>query len=288
MMRVYQFILTTWAVLFLSTATALAQTPAPVPVSNEVCKACHVPYDAHKVNIYHSDCLACHTPETKHLTEDGKGSVQFPTADNCLACHKNNDHKRMNWAFSAHKKAGVECRNCHGIHSPKIKEINVGMWKSDKNSMLCMSCHKDVAARMNMPSHHPVKEGGLSCVSCHDPHSGNLSVSGPVGPTGLTSLVGKNEQCAKCHQNVSGPKVFEHAPVVEDCTICHNPHGSPNRRLMQLAQPMQCLQCHSLALNKHTTTMPDSSRKLTGTQLRNCTNCHSAIHGSHSDPKLKY
>jgi len=58
------------------------------PVGNEVCKTCHVPYDAHKDNIYHSDCLACHTPETKHLTEDGKGSVQFPTADNCLACHK--------------------------------------------------------------------------------------------------------------------------------------------------------------------------------------------------------
>jgi DmsE family decaheme c-type cytochrome len=269
MMRVFLSVLTTWAALFLTTATALAQAPAPI--GNEVCKTCHISLDEHKVNVYHSDCLACHTPESKHFTEPGKDQVKFPAADNCLSCHKNNDHKRMNWAFSAHKKAKLECRDCHGLHSPKVKELNVGMWKSDKNSALCMSCHKDVAARMNMPSHHPVKEGGLSCVSCHDPHSGKQ-----------TSLAGKNAQCTQCHQNVRGPKVFEHAPVVEDCTICHNPHGSPNRRLLNLAQPMQCLQCHSLATNMH------GNPTLTGAQLRNCTNCHSAVHGSHSDPKLKY
>jgi DmsE family decaheme c-type cytochrome len=97
-------------------------------------------------------------------------------------------------------------------------------------------------------------------------------------------LAGKNAQCAKCHQGVSGPKVFEHAPVVEDCTTCHNPHGSPNRRLLQLAQPMQCLQCHSVTANRHAS----QNGTLRGAQLRNCTNCHSAIHGSHSDPKLKF
>ena len=274
MMRVLLSMLTTWTAL--SMTTAIAQGPAPVPLGNEACKTCHVPYEGHKVNVYHSDCLACHNTEAKPLAEEGRGSVTLPAADNCLACHQNNDHKRMNWAFSEHKKAKLECRNCHGLHSPKIKELNVGMWKSDKNSALCMSCHKDVAARMNMPSHHPVKEGGLSCTNCHDPHSSKQA-----------SLTGKTEQCTKCHQNVRGPKVFEHAPVVEDCTICHNPHGSPNRRLLQLAQPMQCLQCHSLALNMHARGGGGGST-LNGAQLRNCTNCHGAIHGSHIDPKLKH
>jgi predicted CXXCH cytochrome family protein len=86
------------------------------------------------------------------------------------------------------------------------------------------------------------EEGGLSCANCHDPHSGKQ-----------TSLASQTETCTKWHQNVRGPKVFEHAPAAEDCTICHNPHGSPN-----------------------------------GAQLRNCTNCHSAVNGSHSDPLLKY
>ena len=273
-MRAFLFLLTAWAGLHL--APALAQeTP---PVANETCQTCHVAMEGHKVNAYHNDCLGCHTPEPKHLVEGGEGSMKFPGSDNCLACHKSNDHKRMNWAFSAHSKAGVECRNCHGVHSPDIhmkngrefKGVNVGMWKSDAKSALCMTCHTDVAARMNMPSHHPVKEGGLSCVSCHDPHSGKQ-----------TALAGTNQQCAKCHQNVSGPKVFEHAPVVEDCTTCHNPHGSPNRRLLQLAQPMQCLQCHSVASNMH-------GNPPRGAQLRGCTNCHSAVHGSQSDPTLKY
>ena len=76
--------------------------------------------------------------------------------------------------------------------------------------------------------------------------------------------------------------LFEHPPVVEDCLICHNPHGSPNRRLLQLAQPMQCVQCHSLVINLH------GGTNLNGAQMRNCVNCHSAIHGGHSDPYLKY
>ena len=268
-MRILLAILATLATLTASLSASWAQTP-PVPIGNDLCQTCHVAYEGHKVNRYHSDCLACHNPQEKHLAEGGRGTVSLPAAENCLSCHQGNDHKRMNWQFSPHGKAKLDCRNCHGVHQPKINELNVGMWKSDRNSQLCMSCHKDVAARLTMPSHHPVKEGGLSCVSCHDPHSGKQ-----------TTLAGKNEQCTKCHQNQRGPKVFEHAPVTEDCTVCHNPHGSPNRRLLQLAQPMLCLQCHSITQNNH-------GNPPRGSQLRGCTNCHSAVHGSHSDPLLKY
>jgi hypothetical protein len=98
-MRALLFILTAWAGLYL--APALAQEAAPAPISKETCKTCHGPYEEHKVNVYHNDCLACHTPEPKHVVEGGKGTVRFPTADKCLACHKNNDPKRMNWAFCA-------------------------------------------------------------------------------------------------------------------------------------------------------------------------------------------
>lgn len=270
-MRILLAILSTCVGLMLGSPTAWAQaSDAPVPIGSDLCKTCHVPYEGHKVNVYHSDCVACHTPQERHLVEGGRGTVSLPAAANCLTCHQSSDHKRMNWDFSPHRQARLDCRDCHGLHSPKVKEVNVGMWKSDRHSQLCMNCHKDVAARMTMPSHHPVREGGLSCVHCHDPHSGRE-----------TRLAGKNEQCTRCHQNVQGPKVFEHPPVVEDCTICHNPHGSPNRRLLQLAQPMQCLQCHSLAPT-HGGNAPR------GAQLRGCTNCHAAVHGSHSSPSLKY
>ena len=269
-------ILIAWLGVCLMPSVAIAQatTPAIQEIDNTTCKTCHVAYEGHKVNSYHSDCKACHSViDPKHLVEGGKGRMKFPASENCLSCHQNNDHKRMNWAFSSHKQAQVECRDCHGMHSPKQpKQFNLALWKTDKKSAACMDCHQDVAARLNMPSHHPVKEGALSCVSCHDPHGGKQ-----------TSLTNKNDQCYKCHQAIRGPKVFEHAPVVEDCTICHNPHGSPNRRLLQIAQPMQCLQCHSITNNRHATAgVPN------GAQLRNCTNCHGAIHGSHIDARLKH
>ncbi len=118
-MRTLLAILTTLAGSCLAISAAWAQI-TPVPVGNEACKTCHVPYEAHKVNIYHSDCLACHKPQDKHLAEGGRGTVSLPAAENCLACHQNNDHKRMNWAFSPHAKAKLDCRNCHGVHSPKV------------------------------------------------------------------------------------------------------------------------------------------------------------------------
>lgn len=257
--------------LFALSGRAEAQAKAPVATGNDRCKTCHVTNEQHQRTIFHSNCYACHTPTTRHLEKGGRGNIELPDSSKCLACHQNNQHKLMNWSFSAHSKAGVECRQCHGNHSPKVKELPPQLMKTDKESSLCMTCHQDVAARLRLKSHHPVREGALSCVSCHAPHESEQ-----------TSLFGKNEQCNQCHQNVRGPKVFEHAPVVEDCTICHNPHGSPNRRLMQLPQPIQCLQCHSLSASRH------GGSNLNGAQLRNCVNCHSAVHGSHSDPKLKY
>ena len=273
-MRSLLAILTAWAGLCLAPAPALAQAPAAPANGNAVCNTCHVAYAGHKVNRYHSDCAVCHTlTDPKHLTEGGK-NVKFPASDNCMTCHTSNDHERMNWSFSAHKKAQVECRDCHGMHSPKKpKQFNLGLWKTDKQSTVCMDCHQDIAARLNMPSHHPVKEGALTCVSCHDPHNDKK-----------LHLVNKNDQCYTCHQAIRGPKVFEHAPVVEDCMTCHNPHGTPNRRLLNLSQPMQCLQCHSMALTTH----PQVNGKQSGVALRNCTSCHSAIHGSHIDPSFKH
>ena len=104
-----------------------------------------------------------------------------------------------------------------------------------------------------------------------------------------TSLGGKTEQCTKCHQAVRGPHVFEHPPVVEDCSNCHNPHGSPNRRLLEIAQPMQCLQCHALPGNRHGQTgARNNTQTISGAVLRNCTSCHGAIHGSSVDQHLRH
>jgi DmsE family decaheme c-type cytochrome len=135
-----------------------------------------------------------------------------------------------------------------------------------------------VLARFNMRSHHPVKEGALSCTDCHDQHGGKQ-----------ISLASKTAECTQCHQAVRGPHMFEHAPAAEDCTTCHNPHGSPNRKMLTLAEPMLCLQCHSVAGTRHGQTGGNTNGQvISATALRNCSSCHNAPHGSGIDQHLRF
>ena len=53
--------------------------------------------------------------------------------------------------------------------------------------------------------------------------------------------------CTKCHTDVRGPFVYEHAPVkAETCLACHSPHGSQNARMLNMPNiNVLCNQCHS-------------------------------------------
>ena len=163
--------------------------------------------------------------------------------------------------------------------------------------MLCVQCHVDVEARFQMPSHHPVAEGMLSCLSCHDPHADSQTL---VGAT--------NDRCVSCHRDVQGPWTFEHPPVVEGCTTCHDPHGAVDQNLVATPQPAICLSCHTLndafhheefggtGISGNTTITEDfptnPGEVITSQQamtfLRRCTDCHGAVHGSYTDEHLRH
>ncbi|OFW46639.1 MAG: hypothetical protein A3J29_21590 [Acidobacteria bacterium RIFCSPLOWO2_12_FULL_67_14b] len=248
------------------------------------CRNCHSDSEV-KVHANHRDCQSCHRDTAGHLKDPIQAKPTKAIApETCLSCHASGkghakDANRMNFAFSEHNKAGVQCSDCHGIHNPKVgKQANVADLKMDNNARLCATCHQDVLARFSMPSHHPLREGAVSCTSCHQPHDGKQAALG-----------GKTEQCTKCHQAVRGPHVFEHPPAAEDCTNCHNPHGTPNRRLLEVAQPMMCLQCHSVAGNRHgQTASTNNTQRITGAVLRDCASCHGAVHGSSIDQHLRH
>ena len=257
-------------------AATLFWSKSALSEESSVCMSCHEIADLGKVHVYHGDCVSCHSGADVHLDDPGRGTIAMPGADQCMTCHKQ-DRKTMHWNFADHNRAGIECRDCHGIHQEKnFQAGKPSLGFKDKTSMACGSCHPGALARFAMPSHHPVREGAMSCISCHDPHGGDQA-----------ALSTKTAQCTTCHQNVRGPHMFEHAPVAEDCTICHNPHGSPNRRLLQMAEPMLCLQCHSVAANRHATTGTSVGR-ITGAALRKCSSCHSQVHGSSHDQHLRY
>lgn len=274
---------------WLASPVLAAPADKSAPVGTQ-CVSCHeAEAQSHTKHAYHGDCVSCHASAVEHgkteaaresaIGKDKPKSIRAgaPQSKQCLSCHEA-DKKRMHFAFAEHNKAGVQCSDCHGNHTPKIKKLSVAQEKGGKTTALCSTCHQDIMAKFSMTSRHPVKDGGATCTGCHDPHASKQATLGAT-----------TAQCTSCHQAVRGPHVFEHAPVVEGCTTCHDPHGSPNRKLQTVAQPTQCLQCHSIAGNRHGQGGASSNvSAISGAVLRDCVSCHSAIHGSSTDQHLRF
>ncbi|MBI2834510.1 MAG: cytochrome C, partial [Acidobacteria bacterium] len=87
--------------------------------------------------------------------------------------------------------------------------------------------------------------------------------------------------CVNCHAEKRGPFLWEHAPVRENCTTCHDPHGASNDRMLVSKAPMLCQRCH--VSSRHPATIYDAvavtsrNSRIIG---RACLNCHPNIHGS--------
>ncbi len=98
----------------------------------------------------------------------------------CLDCHAEivrefpaSPHARVHFENAA--MAGeTGCESCHG---PGSKHIETGgnakfIINPGNDPASCFQCHLDVQAEFNLPQHHPVIEGHMNCVQCHDPHGG--------------------------------------------------------------------------------------------------------------------
>jgi DmsE family decaheme c-type cytochrome len=125
---------------------------------------------------------------------------------------------------------GVGCSDCHKVHADPATEVFY--------SATCMSCHAEVSAQFNYPSHHPVREGHMSCTSCHTPHGSSIGM--------LREEERTSELCLTCHTAYAGPFIFEHEPVAEGCDTCHSPHGGIADNLLVQNEPFICLQCHEM------------------------------------------
>ena len=96
------------------------------------------------------------------------------------------------------RDAGLACTSCHQLMekvSPKNQMI-----KSTEVEV-CFQCHKDRRAQFERPSHHPLREGDMTCSSCHNPH-GSATDS-------LLRGASINETCYKCHADKRGPFLWE-------------------------------------------------------------------------------
>jgi len=260
--------------------------PALAEVGTEDCLGCHDEMAAGYAASLHdkvwqaageseNGCVACHGPGEQHVDDPstdnivsfGKDSAQDIAALSavCLKCHSGSEELAL-WQMGKHAKRDVPCSSCHSIHS--------GYSPLAAMPETCYNCHLDVKLEANMASHHPIKEGKVSCNDCHNPH-GSLAEA-EIRDDSL------NQLCYQCHADKRGPFLWEHAPVEEDCSICHEAHGSRHKKLTTQKTPNLCQNCHERhgAYGKESS-FPgdDTTRFFVG---RSCLNCHQNIHGSWS------
>lgn len=176
----------------------------------EVCGLCHNYNTA-------NDCKQCH--EDKHMGEYVHGPV---AAWQCFQCHDKNNY------FAASQPISSKCLNCHQefsasmyeakfahgpvaagycniCHTPHVSN-NKYLLYDDVNT-LCNNCHTDKKTGIHVMSNlkgegHPtdgaiIKSTGkeISCVSCHNPHYGEVSQMYQEGASDFMKL------CVKCHED---------------------------------------------------------------------------------------
>jgi len=252
------------------------------------CRGCHEEKLSLLDRTYHATldngCFSCHQGAQEHMKGqmEGEGTpgpsvLKLSTADAnavCLSCHESNSHPT--WEGSTHARRGLRCTDCHSVHNPKSK---VAQLKETNESMLCGSCHTAIRSQMQRTSHHPVREGLMSCTSCHNPHDGSTPK--------MIKANWANELCYKCHTEKRGPFLWEHAPVRENCLNCHNPHGSNHDKLLVAKQPYLCQRCHLNTRHPGTfydgTVAGNTTATATNRAIEHaCKNCHQYVHGGNS------
>jgi predicted CXXCH cytochrome family protein len=210
---------------------------------------------------------------------------------NCAECHANvtkDFHTAEHARLKAHGANGAEigCESCHGagsVHSESGGARHT-IINPKRNAEVCMTCHLEMKARFDASHHHPVENGKVSCSDCHNPHKG------PAIKGGGTMLASQSDTCMQCHQAQRGPFVFEHEAVREGCVTCHDPHGTPNDKMLVQRNNNLCLKCHFQSQTPSGDIVIGSqnhgSRVLQGTCWS--AGCHEAVHGSHVSSSLRF
>ena len=206
------------------------------------------------------------------------GSAEYVGMDTCVQCHE-----EVVKAFKTTPHA-ASSQGCEGCHGPGKAHVDGGGDKTKikvfstmsalDSSSTCMECHNKGGQKHWVGSTHDTRR--MACTACHDPH--------PKGPAPKGLL--KQPQmllCTSCHLQKKAQLLRPgHMPLREgqmQCTSCHNPHGSPNdKMLLQTSVNQNCYTCHAEKrgpfLWEHAPVR------------ENCLNCHDA-HGTINEKMLK-
>jgi DmsE family decaheme c-type cytochrome len=226
-------------------------------------------------------CESCHGASGEHskrprkamsMRNFGVNSKASAEDENqvCIGCHQQG--ATSDWHTSTHQENDIKCANCHTIHTTNDKVLD-----KQTQPSVCFDCHQKQRADSMKASTHPVRYGKMACSDCHQPHDSKSE----------HSLIGNsiNETCYTCHAEKRGPFLWEHAPASEDCSLCHESHGSNHPSLLIRRSPLLCQSCHSRSGHPELAYGGDQLPGQDGLRSafllsQGCANCHSQVHGS--------
>lgn len=213
------------------------------------------------------NCLTCHSPHAS----DNPYQLLKPTsgdkaANLCLKCHD----KGVGVAETGSRHAALDmgCETCHVTHkSGDSSKVEFAVHLNKAPPALCLDCH-DVTTEEAVAAHRNQPVAQADCTSCHDAHDS----SAPKLMAHYLHPPFADKSCDLCHQPAEKGKVVlneggnralcymchdakqkqveqsktQHPvfAVTDNCTGCHNPHGSRTPKLLQASQGQVCAACH--------------------------------------------
>jgi len=253
--------------------------------------------------------ISCRTVHRSIVVLPDVPGAKYIGSKECEQCHEEiyrgfatADHARL--IAQGPNAVGAGCESCHGpasLHSQSGGEVKppysfssgrpqttsfgarLAVPPARAPETVCFQCHADVRGQFNLPSHHPVPEGKMSCRECHPPHKGSIQIGGG------TAKLSENESCLRCHAAQGGLHVFEHEALREGCTICHTAHGSVNAKMLTVRDANLCMKCHFQQVSGGKILIGGSDHTLR-VQQGTCwtAGCHEAIHGSRVSSSLRF